>query len=203
MRRYVVGALILMTCGYGSMDARLPAFMTTVAHLPVNAIGVVFFLNTLVIVLGQVFVLHRIEGRSRSRLMAVVATIWGSFWVVVARSRRACRRSPRDRDRARLRRLRRRRDDPCRRSGLAGQRVLAPHLRRRYNAVAGLIWGVAGAWAGDRGHRIGGGWGVAWALTLTAGCVLAAFVLSSLRGPSRPRGRAHASPVLAGSEVRG
>ena len=84
MRRFVVAALVLMTCGYGSMDAGLPAFMTTVVHLPVNAIGLVFFLNTFVIVVGQVWVLHRIEGRSRSRLLVVVALIWGSFWLVVA-----------------------------------------------------------------------------------------------------------------------
>ena len=52
LRRYVLGALVMLTCGYGSMDAGLPAFMTTVAHLPVNAIGVVFFLNTLTIVVA-------------------------------------------------------------------------------------------------------------------------------------------------------
>ncbi|HET7901815.1 MAG TPA: MFS transporter [Candidatus Nanopelagicales bacterium] len=205
MRRYVIGALVLMTCGYGSMDAGLPAFMTTVAHLPVNAIGVVFFLNTLVIVLGQVFVLHRIEGRSRSRLLAVVAVIWGSFWVVVAVS-------------ASL---------PPLTAGIAialgfavfaiGEMILSPvgpslvnafsppHLRGRYNAVAGLIWGVSGALGpAIAGIGIGGGWGVLWALSLTAGCVVAAFVLSSLRSlitadeDGRPAG-----PVLAGSEVRG
>ncbi len=205
MRRYVVGALILMTCGYGSMDAGLPAFMTTVAHLPVNAIGVVFFLNTLVIVLGQVFVLHRIEGRSRSRLMAVVALIWGSFWVVVAIS-------------ASL---------PPLTAGIAialgfavfavGEMILSPvgpslvnafsppHLRGRYNAVAGLIWGVAGALGpAIAGIGIGGGWGVAWALTLTGGCLVAAVVLSSLRGlvSAEEDGRAP-SPVLAASEVGG
>ena len=205
MRRYVVGALILMTCGYGSMDAGLPAFMTTVAHLPVNAIGVVFFLNTLVIVLGQVFVLHRIEGRSRSRLMAVVATIWGSFWVVVALS-------------ASL---------PPLAAGIAialgfavfavGEMILSPvgpslvnafsppHLRGRYNAVAGLIWGVSGALGpAIAGIGIGGGWGVAWALTLTAGCVVAAFVLSSLRHLISPEEDGRTAPAAAATaEVRG
>ena len=49
MRRYLVGSLLLLTCGYGSMEAGIPAYITTVAGLPVNAIGVVFFFNTLVI----------------------------------------------------------------------------------------------------------------------------------------------------------
>ena len=205
MRRYVVGALVLMTCGYGSMDAGLPAFMTTVAHLPVNAIGVVFFLNTLVIVLGQVFVLHRIEGRSRSRLLAVVAVIWGSFWVVVAFS-------------ASL---------PPLAAGIAialgfavfavGEMILSPvgpslvnafsppHLRGRYNAVAGLIWGVSGALGpAIAGIGIGGGWGVAWALTLTAGCLVAAVVLSSLRGLMTAEEDGRTAPALpAGVEVGG
>ncbi|MFN8146026.1 MAG: MFS transporter [Candidatus Nanopelagicales bacterium] len=205
MRRYVVGALVLMTCGYGSMDAGLPAFMTTVAHLPVNAIGVVFFLNTLVIVLGQVFVLHRIEGRSRSRLMAVVAVIWGSFWVVVAISASM----------------------PPLAAGIAialgfavfavGEMILSPvgpslvnafsppHLRGRYNAVAGLIWGVSGALGpAIAGIGIGGGWGVAWALTLTAGCVVAAFVLSSLRHLISPEEDGRTAPAAAATaEVRG
>ena len=70
LRRYLLGGLVMLTCGYGSMEAGLPAFMTTVAHLPVNAIGVVYFLNTLVIVLAQVWVLRRIEGRSRTRALA-------------------------------------------------------------------------------------------------------------------------------------
>lgn len=205
MRRYVIGALVLMTCGYGSMDAGLPAFMTTVAHLPVNAIGVVFFLNTLVIVLGQVFVLHRIEGRSRSRLMAVVAVIWGSFWVVVAISASM----------------------PPLAAGIAialgfavfaiGEMILSPvgpslvnafsppHLRGRYNAVAGLIWGVSGALGpAIAGIGIGSGWGVAWALSLTGGCVVAAFVLSSLRGLVTPEEDGRTAPALpAGVEVGG
>jgi MFS family permease len=205
MRRYVLGGLVLMTCGYGSMDAGLPAFMTTVAHLPVNAIGVVFFVNTLVIVLGQVFVLHRIEGRSRSRLMAVVAVIWGSFWTVVAIS-------------ASL---------PPLAAGVlitigfavfaVGEMIQSPvgpslvnafsppHLRGRYNAVAGLIWGVSGALGpAIAGIGIGGGWGVLWALTLTAGCLVAAAVLASLRGliTAEEDGRAAPAAVLAG-EVRG
>ncbi len=205
MRRYVIGALVLMTCGYGSMDAGLPAFMTTVAHLPVNAIGLVFFLNTMVIVLGQVFVLHRIEGRSRSRLMAVVAVIWGSFWVVVAISASM----------------------PPLAAGIAialgfavfaiGEMILSPvgpslvnafsppHLRGRYNAVAGLIWGVSGALGpAIAGVGIGSGWGVAWALTLTGGCVVAAFVLASLRGLISPEEDGRPAPALsAGVEVRG
>ena len=35
------------------MEAGIPAYLTQVAHLPVNVIGIVFFFNTLVIVVVQ------------------------------------------------------------------------------------------------------------------------------------------------------
>jgi MFS family permease len=182
LRRYVIGALVMLTCGYGSMDAGLPAFMTTVAHLPVNAIGVVFFLNTLIIVVAQVWVLKRIEGRSRTKLLALAALIWGSFWVVVALS-----------------------------AGFStivagvmialgfgvfalGEMIFSPvgpslvnsfappHLRGRYNAFGGLTWGVANSIGpAVAGVVIGGGWGVLWAVGLAVGCVVAAAILYSLR----------------------
>jgi len=60
LRRYVLGALLLLTCGYGSMEVGIPVFMTTEAGLPINAIGIVFFFNTLVIVVAQVWVIKRI-----------------------------------------------------------------------------------------------------------------------------------------------
>lgn len=205
MRRYVLGALVLMTCGYGSMDAGLPAFMTTVAGLPVNAIGIVFFLNTLVIVAGQVWVLHRIEGRSRSKLLVLTAIIWGSFWLVVAASA----------------------GFPPAVAGTmialgfcvfaVGEMILSPigpslvnafsppHLRGRYNAVGGLVWGVSGALGpAIAGIGIGGGWGVGWAISLTVGCLVAAAVFGSLRHLMTPEEDGRVAPaVLVEGEVGG
>ncbi|MDA8434967.1 MAG: MFS transporter [Actinomycetales bacterium] len=205
LRRYVLGALVMLTCGYGSMDSGLPAFMTTVAHLPVNAIGVVFFLNTLIIVVAQVWVLKRIEGRSRTRLLSVAALVWGSFWLVVALS-----------------------------AGFTpvvagimialgfgvfalGEMIFSPvgpslinsfappHLRGRYNAVGGLTWGVSSAIGpAVAGVVIGGGWGVAWALGLALGCVVAAVILYSLRGLLTPEEDGRTGPGVArAAEVGG
>jgi MFS family permease len=182
MRRYVVGALLLLTCGYGSMEAGIPAYITTVAGLPVNAIGVVFFFNTVVIVVGQVWVLRRMEGRSRSKFMFVAAAAWSACWLLLAAS------------------------------SLVGQlaaaviitlgvavfavgetiwsplapslinELAAPHLRGRYNAVGGLVWSVAGAIGpAFAGALLGAGLGVLWALIVAGGALLAGFVLLSLR----------------------
>ncbi len=157
--------------------------MTVVAGLPVNAIGIVFFVNTLLIVVLQVWVLKRIEGRSRTRMLAITAVLWAAFWAVVAVS-----------------------------SGFTpwvagvlitvgfgvfafGEMIFSPvapslinafappHLRGRYNAVGGLVWSVSGSLGPIiAGVMIGSGWGIAWALLLAVGALVAGLILSSLRG---------------------
>jgi MFS family permease len=182
LRRYVLGALVLLTCGYGSMEVGIPVFMTTEAGLPVNAIGIVFFFNTLVIVLAQVWVLKRIEGRSRSRILLVVAVAWSACWLLLAASSLV--------------------------GPVAAAIVItlgvsvfavgetlwspvapslvndfaAPHLRGRYNTVGGLVWSVAGAIGPAlAGAMLGAGLGVLWALVVAGGALVAGLVLLSLR----------------------
>ncbi|MCA0329578.1 MAG: MFS transporter [Actinobacteria bacterium] len=200
LRRYVLGALVLLTCGYGSMEVGIPVFMTTEAGLPVNAIGIVFFFNTLVIVLAQVWVLKRIEGRSRSRILLVVAVSWSACWLLLAASSLV---------------------GPVAAaiiitlgvsvfavgetlwSPVAPSLVndfAAPHLRGRYNAVGGLVWSVAGA-VGPAlaGAMLGAGLGVLWALVVAGGALVAGLVLLSLRTLLTPAedGRTVRDPVAA------
>ena len=206
MRRYVAGALLLLICGYGSMEAGIPVFITTVADLPVNMIGVVFFFNTVVIVGAQVWVLKRIEGRSRARMMAVAALAWAACWALLAVSSvfgqvlaavvitlGVC-------------------------VFALGETVWSPvapslindlapgHLRGRYNAMGGLVWGVAGAIGpAFAGLVLARGLGVVWALSLSAGAMLAGLVLLSLRhlltDSEDGRAGAHMTDGVAG--VRG
>jgi MFS family permease len=200
LRRYVLGALVLLTCGYGSMEVGIPVFMTTEAGLPVNAIGIVFFFNTLVIVLAQVWVLKRIEGRSRSRILLVVAVSWSACWLLLAASSLV---------------------GPVAAaiiitlgvsvfavgetlwSPVAPSLVndfAAPHLRGRYNAVGGLVWSVAGAIGPAlAGAMLGAGLGVLWALVVAGGALVAGLVLLSLRTLLTPAedGRTVRDPVAA------
>ena len=149
--------------------------------------------------------LKRIEGRSRTKLLAVAALIWGSFWLVVALS-----------------------------SGFTpvvagvmialgfgvfalGEMIFSPvgpslinsfappHLRGRNNAFGGLTWGVSSAIGpAVAGVVIGGGWGVAWALGLTVGCVVAAAILYSLRNLLTPEEDGRVGPASAvAAEVGG
>jgi MFS family permease len=145
--RYVVAAIFLMIGGYGSLDAGLSLFVVNNLKLSVHVIGVIFFFNTSAIVLAQLWVLNRIEGKSRTRVMGVVAAFWFFFWVILE----VTLALPAAASISML----------C----LAmvvfaiGETMLQPvgsaivndiapeHLRGRYNAAAGLSWGVSGTLA--------------------------------------------------------
>jgi len=145
--RYVVASIFLMIGGYGSLDAGLSLFVVNNLKISVHAIGVIFFFNTSTIVLAQLWVLNRIEGKSRTRVLGVVAAFWFIFWVILALTLAL----PAAASVAML----------C----LAmvvfaiGETMLQPvgsaivndiapeHLRGRYNAASGLSWGVSGTLA--------------------------------------------------------
>jgi MFS family permease len=115
--------------------------------LSVHAIGVIFFFNTSTIVLCQLWVLNRIEGKSRTRTLGVVAGLWFVFWIILESTLSL----PGPASIAML----------C--LGMVvfaiGETMLQPvgsalvndiapeHLRGRYNAMAGLSWGITGTLA--------------------------------------------------------
>lgn len=75
--------LLLLTCGYASLDAGLPPLLTEYGGLNINKLGPVWAINTGVIVLGQVFVINRLQGKSRTKLMGLVGIIWAFSWAIV------------------------------------------------------------------------------------------------------------------------
>jgi MFS family permease len=147
MVRYVIASVFLMIGGYGSLDSGLSLFVVNNLQLSVHTIGVIFFFNTMTIVLAQLWVLNRIERRSRTRVMGVVAGFWFIFWIIL----QATLALPAAASIPLL----------C----LAmvvfaiGETMLQPvgsaivndiapeHLRGRYNAAAGLSWGISSSLA--------------------------------------------------------
>ncbi|MGB7103845.1 MAG: MFS transporter, partial [Acidimicrobiales bacterium] len=147
MVRYVVASVFLMIGGYGSLDAGLSLFVVNNLKISVHAIGVIFFFNTSTIVLCQLWVLNRIEGKSRTRVLGVAAGCWFIFWIILESTLAL----PAAASIAML----------C----LAmivfaiGETMLQPvgsaivndiapeHLRGRYNAAAMLSWGITGTLA--------------------------------------------------------
>jgi MFS family permease len=141
----VIASLVLMIGGYGSLDAGFSLFVVNDLKIPVHLIGVMFFFNTTTIVLAQLWVLNRIEGKSRTRVMAVTASLWFSFWVILDVALAI----------------------PKFVAVMAlcfammvfaiGETMLSPvgpalvndiapeHLRGRYNAAQGVTWGISGS----------------------------------------------------------
>jgi MFS family permease len=84
IRRLLLALLLLFTASYGSLEAGFSAFIHGVGHQPVRAIGPIFAFNTFAVVVGQLFVLKRMQGKRRTLLMQLVASLWGGCWLLVA-----------------------------------------------------------------------------------------------------------------------
>lgn len=147
-----------------------------------NRLGWAFAANTGVIVIGQLLVLRRIGGRSRSRLLALAAAIWSLSWVVITSSGLV--------------------DGPaavvCAVVGLGlfglGETLWAPvapalvnelaveELRGRYNALQSMLWTVASIIGPSiAGLLIGNGRSGVWAVTVIGGTAVAALLFLRLR----------------------
>ena len=180
--RYGAVALLLLTFGYGCIESGLGLFILNYAHLGENRIGVVLAANTAVIVVMQMFTISFVKGRSRAQMLAGVGVLWAVTWalatsslvlpgwlvlgaLILAMSVFALGEtlwSP---------------------VAPALLNELAPeHLRGRYNSFQSLLWGVSGA-IGPliTGLFLSADLGRAWTLTLTAGCLLAAFIALRMR----------------------
>jgi len=72
--------------GYSQLNAGMPAFARGVGEVSTRGLGLAFGVNTLVIVLLQLIVLQRIEGRRRTRVIAVMSVVWSLSWVCLGLS---------------------------------------------------------------------------------------------------------------------
>ncbi|MCU0265284.1 MAG: MFS transporter [Actinomycetia bacterium] len=194
MLRIAVVSLVMLTCGYGAIEIGYPAFATQIADVSPRLVAFGFVGNTLTIVLGQLYVIRLLEGRSRSRTIALVGVVWALSWTLLGLS------------------------------GLATQPVLvaalvlgtpvlfavgetlwqpvlpalvnelAPdQLRGRYNALASLTWAVAGMLGPAlAGLLIGAGQASTWVVLVVGGSLLASALALRLRrvlSPGQDGGR--------------
>lgn len=72
--------------GYAQLNAGMPAYARAVGEVSTRGLGLAFAANTLVIVLLQLVVLQRIEGRRRTRVIAVMALLWALAWLLLGGS---------------------------------------------------------------------------------------------------------------------
>jgi MFS family permease len=179
---FVLASLVMMIGGYGSQEAGFSLFVVNNLHLSVHVIGVIFFFNTSTIVGTQLFILNRIQGRSRTRVMAVAGLLWTCFWIILYASLHLpaviavislcaamaifavgeTMMSP---------------------IGPALVNELAPeHLRGRYNAASGMTYGLAGTLApAITAFFFSENWGNYWPLFIGAASLCGSFLMLRLR----------------------
>lgn len=88
VRRPVFGLVLVLSfvgsfVGYSQLNTGAPAFARAVSEVSTRTIGFGFAVNTLVIVALQLVVLQRIEGRRRTRVIAVMGLVWVVAWLVL------------------------------------------------------------------------------------------------------------------------
>jgi MFS family permease len=81
-RRFLAVTFMSAFIGYAQLEAGWTAFARIVGGVSTREIGLAFAANTVVIVLFQLPVVHRIEGHRRTRMLMVMAAIWATAWAV-------------------------------------------------------------------------------------------------------------------------
>jgi MFS family permease len=72
--------------GYAQMEAGFTAYARLVGQVSTRTIGYAFAANTVTIVLLQLLVLQRIEGRRRTRVILVLSALWALSWLMTGLS---------------------------------------------------------------------------------------------------------------------
>jgi MFS family permease len=183
LRRPAVLPLTVLTfvsafVGYAQLNAGMPAYARVIGEVSTRGLGFAFAANTLVIVLLQLVVLHRIEGRRRTRVVAVMGFIWAGSWLCLG----AAGLVPGTLGATLL-------VAACASVFALGETLLQPtipamvndlapdHLRGRYNALSAGSFQLASVIAPPiAGALIGHGHGDIWILSLIAGCALVAML---------------------------
>lgn len=189
-------ATVLVVFGYAQLEVGLAVYATQVMDLDARWLGVAFALNTVTIVVAQLFVLARLEGRSRSRALAAAALCWAASWAVLALS------------------------SPFTATALLvvaltltaivfalGETLWSPtmpalvndlapdRLRGRYNALSTLTWNVGGVLGPVfAGFLLGGGHHRVWSVVTVTGCLLGGLGALALRRRLSPAQDGRVSP---------
>ena len=80
LRALLILVAIAALVSYPQLNAGMPAFARELGQISTQGLGYAFAANTLVIVLLQLFVIQRIEGRRRTRVAVVMAATWAVSW---------------------------------------------------------------------------------------------------------------------------
>jgi MFS family permease len=79
---FVALNVVFVAAGYAQLEL-LPVFAKNEAGVTETAIGLVFLVNTLVVVIAQLPISRLLEGRRRMKALAVMTAIWAVAWLIV------------------------------------------------------------------------------------------------------------------------
>jgi MFS family permease len=202
-RRLVIFGLVLTTCGYAQIEVGFTAFSVRVAEVSPRVVAWALAANTTMIVLSQLLMIRRLEGRSRSGALAAVGAVFAVAWLVLGAGGLVS-------DGAAV--LAAVSVVACAAIFGFGETMLSPvmpaltnalatdELRGRYNATTSIIFGISGVIGPvTAGPLIGAGGGAHWVVLVTGGCLIASLLALSLRSLLTPEqdGRA-----LNGAPIR-
>ncbi|KAB1160282.1 MFS transporter [Micromonospora sp. AMSO12t] len=199
-RRLVIFGLVLTTCGYAQIEVGFTAYAIRVAEVTPRVVAWALAGNTVMIVLSQLLVLRRMEGRSRTGGLAVVGGVFAIAWLVLGAGGVV---GPGNALLAALCVV------ACSAIFGFGETLLSPvmpaltnalatdALRGRYNAMSSMIFGISGVIGPvTAGPLLGAADGRIWVVVVVSGCLVASLIALSLRRLLTPAqdGRAPAAP---------
>jgi MFS family permease len=197
---YFIFGLVLGTIGYAQIEIGFTAFSIEVAHVPARVIGWAFAGNTLLIVLAQLFVLRWLQGRSRTRALAIVGLIFASSWLILALSGAAGKAGHAWLAAVGV--------VACSVVFACGETLMSPilpaitnalapdELRGRYNAVASMAFGLSSVVGpATAGPLIGRGHASAWIAFVIAGSLVASMLALRLHRRLTPAQDGLGAPI--------
>ncbi|MEV5768055.1 MFS transporter [Micromonospora sp. NPDC052213] len=184
-RRLVVFGLVLTTCGYAQIEVGFAAYAVRVVEVTPRVVAWALAGNTVMIVLAQLLVIRRMEGRSRTGGLAVVGAVFATAWLVLGAAGQV---GPGNALVAALGVV------ACSAIFGFGETLLSPvmpaltnalatdELRGRYNAMSSMIFGISGVIGPvTAGPLIGAADGRIWVAVVVGGCLVASLLALSLR----------------------
>ncbi|MGW5670947.1 MFS transporter [Micromonospora sp. NPDC003776] len=198
-RRLVLFGLVLTTCGYAQVEVGFAAYSVRVVEVTPRVVAWALACNTVMIVLSQLLVIRRMEGRSRTAALAAVGAVFATAWLVLGAAGAIGTSS------ALLAALG---VVACSAIFGFGETMLSPvmpaltnalatdELRGRYNAVSSMIFGISGIIGPvTAGPLLGAAHGRLWVAVVVGGCLIASVLALSLRRLLTPAQDGRPAPV--------
>ncbi|MET7807344.1 MFS transporter [Micromonospora chersina] len=208
-RRLVLFGLVLTTCGYAQIEVGFAAYSVRVVEVSPRVVAWALAGNTVMIVLSQLLVIRRMEGRSRTGALATVGAVFATAWLVLGAAGVVGTGN------ALLAALG---VVACSAIFGFGETMLSPvmpaltnalatdELRGRYNAMSSMIFGISGVIGPvTAGPLIGAAHGRLWVAVVVGGCLTASVLALSLRPllTAAQDGRGAPAPARAPEPVAG